>query len=278
MALSSKLYASGYWPVRGNQKRSGSHYTTLLPQTLRLIQGEQLVFYSSSEEILSLVEQLCRQHGIVLQAELRLLHSLPAWSLAKRLMQGCRAMQLDLLEKPAAFGAEKAVIHYWRDYKGAGAEVLRQMLTVWLSKIDLITALASEVDHDHLVWIDATIARFNGRRSNWRFWLSADHPDRFCHYGSEMRRYGRHLPLNASYLSGPRLRWSALQQLFNVMAERAALMPYGHDEETILAECVQHSPGWFQRIGLPYTRLAGRPLLQAQLKNRLLACHPRARR
>ena len=49
----SKLFVCGYWPVSGNLKRSSEHYNTLLPQTLQLIRGEELVFYSSSEEVLS---------------------------------------------------------------------------------------------------------------------------------------------------------------------------------------------------------------------------------
>jgi hypothetical protein len=71
-------------------------------------------------------------------------------------------------------------------------------------------------------------------------------------YGSDMRRYGRHLPLNASYISGPREQWQEFQQLFSQKAQLAAQMPYGHDEETILSECIREQPDWFHCIGMPY--------------------------
>ena len=275
--MAHKLYVCGYWPVRGNLKRSGEHYNTLLPQSLQLIRGEELVFYSSSEEVLSWAEGLCQQASIRMRPVLLALHDLPAWTLADRLVRCCGAMQLDQWQKPRSFGGEKGVIHYWRDYKGAGPEAFRAMHAVWLSKFALVAEQASQVEHERLVWMDSTLARFNRCRSNWRFWLTQDHPHKFSHYGSDMRRFGRLLPLNASYISGPREQWAAFQALFSQKAELAAQMPYGNDAETILSECIREQPDWFQRIGMPYKRLTGRQLLKARLKDRLMAVHPQAR-
>ena len=84
----SKLFVCGYWPVSGNLKRSGEHYNTLLPQTLRLIRGEELVFYSSSEEVLSWAEGLCQQSSIRMRPQLLAFEQLPAWALADRLVRG----------------------------------------------------------------------------------------------------------------------------------------------------------------------------------------------
>ena len=276
-ALAHKLYVSGYWPVSGNLKRSGEHYNTLLPKTLQLIRGEELVFYSSSEEVLSWAEGLCQQASIRMRPMLLPLDQLPAWQLAARLVACCGAMQLDQWQKPRSFGGEKGVIHYWRDYKEAGPEVFRALHAVWLSKFALVAEQASQVNHDRLVWMDSTIARFQGRRSNWRFWLVDEHLQKFSHYGSDMRSFGRRLPLNASYVSDPREQWAALQTLFSQKAELAAQMPYGNDEETILAECVREHPDWFQCIGMPYKRLTGRQLVKARLKDRIMGMHPLAR-
>ena len=91
----SKLFVCGYWPVSGNLKRSSEHYNTLLPQTLQLIRGEELVFYSSSEEVLSWAEGLCQQSSVLMRPVLLALPDLPAWTLADRLVRCCGAMQLD---------------------------------------------------------------------------------------------------------------------------------------------------------------------------------------
>lgn len=275
--MAHKLYVCGYWPVSGNLKRSGEHYNTLLPQTLQLIRGEELVFYSSSEEVLIWVEGLCQQASIRMRPVLLALEQLPAWTLADRLVRCCGAMQLDQWQKPRSFGGEKGVIHYWRDYKGAGTEAFRAMHAVWLSKFALVAEQASQVEHERLVWMDSTLARFNRCRSNWRFWLTQDHPHKFSHYGSDMRRFGRPLPLNASYISGPREQWVAFQALFSQNADLAAQMPYGNDAETILSECIREQPDWFQCIGMPYKRLTGRQLIKARFKDRLMAVHPKAR-
>ena len=274
----SKLFVCGYWPIIGNLKRSGEHYNILLPQTLKLIRGEELVFYSSSEEVLRWVERECQQSSIRMRPVLRALECLPAWALADRLVRCCGGMQLDQWQKPRSFSGEKGVIHYWRDYKSAGPEAFRAMYAVWLSKIALVAEQAGQVEHDRLVWMDSTIARFQDRRSNWRFWLANENPQKFSHYGSDMRHFGRSLPLNASYISGPRLQWSALQNLFLENAELAAQMPYANDEETILAECIRQKSDWFQCIGMPYKRLTGRQLMKARLKDHLMVVRPQARR
>jgi len=270
-ALAHKLYVCGYWPVPGNLKRSGEHYNTLLPQTLQLIRGEELVFYSSSEEVLCRAQHLCQRSSIRMRPVLRALEDLPAWSLADRLVRCCGAMQLDQWQNPRSFGGEKGVIHYWRDYKGAGPDAFRAMHAVWLSKLALVAEQARQVEHERLAWMDSTIARFQGRRSNWRFWLANEDPQKFSHYGSDMRRFGRLLPLNASYISGPRLQWLAFQNLFSEKAELATQMPYGNDEETILSEVIRDQPHWFQCIGMPYKRLTGCQLMKARLKDRLMA-------
>ncbi|MGC6482621.1 MAG: hypothetical protein ACON4T_03505 [Synechococcus sp.] len=271
-----KLYVCGYWPIRGNLKRSGQHYSTLLPQTLQLIRGEELVFYSSSDDVLCQVDSMCQQLSIRMRPVLLAVDDLPASGLAERLVRCCAAMRLDQWQKPRSFHGEKGAIHYWRDYKASGQDVLRAMYSIWLSKFALVAEQASCSEHARLVWIDSTLARFNRRRSNWRFWLVQDHPQKFSHYGSDMCRYGQKLPLNASYVSGPREQWSAFQALFLQKAELATQMPYGNDEETILSECMREQPDWFQRIGLPYKRLTARQRMKARLNDWLLALHPQA--
>ena len=277
LTQTDNLYLSGYWPLNGNRKRSNEHYRSLLPQTLRLLHGSNLLFYSSSQEVLDWVEPLAVQENIAVQLVLRPLDALPAWDLAALAVKSCEAMALDHLQSPASFSGEKGVIHYWRDFKASGPDLCRKLMAVWLSKVALVAEQASSERFSKLTWVDSSMARFNHRRSHWRFWL-AHHPhQRLSHYRSEMRCWGRSLPLNASYLSGPRELWPRLQTLFERNAALALQMPYGHDEETILAACLQQQPELFHPLGVPYKRLQGHRLWKAKAHDQLLAFHPKAR-
>jgi hypothetical protein len=170
----------------------------------------------------------------------------------------CDRMRLDRFPRPDAFASEKGVTHYWRDLKGGGADAYRAMLAIWLSKI----ALTSDVARDHesmsVAWVDASVARFNLRRTNWNFTQDQGHPAKISHFASPMRFFGRPLPLNASYLEGRSSVWTELERLFNAMLEKALQMPYGHDEETVLAQCLSASPDLFRCIGAPQELLGGK--------------------
>jgi hypothetical protein len=260
-------YVSGYWSISGNQKRSGEHYNALLPRSLDLIRGQSLVFFTSGEAVSEWVSDLCAARSIQLQLKERQIEQLPAWRMAEQLVECCRRMQLDSWSRPDRFCGEKGMIHYWRDLKGSGAETFHRMHAIWLSKPALAAECAQEATEDRLVWIDATVSRFNSSRNNWRFWLTANRVGRLSHYGSQMRRLGRQLPLNASYLSAPRTLWPRVRDLFAAVAEAAYAMPYGNDAETLFSECVQRHPEWFHCIGMPYSRLKGPSALKARLQD-----------
>lgn len=277
--MKQKLYVSGYWPILGNVKRSTDHYSNELPQTLKMLRGSDLVFYSSSEEVLDWAQRLCMTYGVKMSPRICALDQMKAWDLAGRLVESCERMALASWDKPSSFSGEKGVVHYWRDLRGAGADVFRRLSTIWLCRTDLLareSALAPEYVQ-RLAWIDSTLARFNGQRSNWRFWMNSEPRNRVSHYSSPMRLYGRRLTYNGSYVSAPRAIWPEFAGLFHRVGAQAAEMAYGHDDETIVNECIRRRPELFHCLGVPYKRLSGWQAFKAKSKDGLMALHPQAR-
>lgn len=249
-----KVFVSGYWAIPENNKHDLAHYDSLLPETLSLIAGRRLVFYSGCSEMLDYIERLCKQFDISVEPELVPFNSLPKWDLAGRMLESCTRMGLDAWPAPDSYGREKGVIHYWRDYKGSGSVAYRQLLAVWMSKISLVSMLQERFAHvSALAWIDVTLSRIRDARTNWRFWEVADIAGSISHYSSPMRYYGRVLPISAGYMSTDPATWTILSKLFTSTAEQAASMAYAHDEETILAQCYTTNPALFHCIGHPLT-------------------------
>lgn len=262
-------YCSGFWTVPGNRKYPAEHYAALLPRTLDMIAGASLTFFADEPDTFEKVRELSAARGIAVEPVEMPLASLPAWPLAERMVAACAAMRLDRFTRPEAMHAEKGVIHYWRDLTGSGAEAYRAMLAIWLSKVALAASVAGrQGDGVRTVWIDASIARVNGMRENFDFTGAAMPAGRLCHYGSRMRYFGGPLPLSAGVLAADAATWPRVEALFQDCAERAAGMAYGHDEETILAECVRREPGMFHCLGqpIPLDVLARKPGLAKRLK------------
>ena len=99
--------------------------------------------------------------------------------------------------------------------------------------------------------MDVSVSRFKDR-SNVETFQQLKLPfDRLSHYGTLMRFYGVPLPLNASFLSANAPVWRDVEAEFAEAASRAKGMAYGHDEETILADCLWRRPELFHSIGSP---------------------------
>ena len=245
-------YCSGLWRVPGNAKNSTEHYNTLLPKTIDLLAGHALVFHSDDDEILSWVASLCQERDIKLSCRKISTRDLPGWDISSMLVSACAQMSLDRLARPKGFHYEKGVTHYWRDFKDSGPDTYRTLLAIWMSKISLAeTAAAQCMATDLVVWVDASVSRFRGTRQNDDFSKVYMHPDKLNHYGSMMKQWGIPLPLNASVLGAKAVVWPTIARLFEDATQLAANMPYGHDEETILAECVRTRPDLFHCLGRP---------------------------
>lgn len=257
--MTDRHYISGYWPLVGNGKHPESHYLTLLPETLAPLRAAALTFYSSDPAVLERVMALSDQAGIRCEPRLRRVDDLPAWSLAGALVEACERMHLEAWPMPRQFWREKGSKHYWRDFKGSGPAVYRQLLSIWLSKISLVADEARQQRNlrpeaqveGSLAWIDASLARCNRTRRRWRYWRVKDRPGRLSHYRSGMRCYGVPLTVQAGFLSAEASVWPRLEALFLDAAAAAASMAYAHDEETVLAECRRRQSGLFHMIDAP---------------------------
>lgn len=255
-------YISGYWPLTNNAKNSREHYNTMLKKTLSRLKGKKLTFFSDNSDILDDVILHCSRQGISLQPNFLRLVDLPNRSLAHAIATSCSRMSLDAWPKPSCFHSDKGVVHYWRDLHGSGIETYTDLLSIWMSKIALVTKIATELDADYpLAWVDSSLARIQGNRSNWRFWNQRVQSGQFSHYASPMKYYGKTLPVSAGFLLANASIWGELNSLFNEIAWQATQMPYGHDEETILGECWQRCPELFHCIGKPYRSLDFRTTL-----------------
>ena len=275
----TSLYCSGLWNVPGNIKHSPDHYKRLLPRTLRIIRGSTLRFYSNDNKILEVVSALCAESNIVLEAKELAIESLPGWQLSDALVNSCKKMALNTFVWPNYNTNEKGAIHYFRDFEVGGAEVYRKLLAIWMSKIDLTTAFASEQKSQKpSAWIDASVARFNYGRENWNFGQVEIPSGKLAHYSSKMFFLGNRLPLNASFLSADAATWRLVEKEFRRSAEKATTMPYGHDEETILADCVWRQPDLFTCVGSPIPRGSRSPKFLRRLAARLRSARRGARR
>lgn len=249
--LKRQLYCSGYWALPGNKKHSNDHYYTHLPNTLDMIRGQDLVFFSDDVKYMTNVRNLCAVRGITLQERYIPVAELPAFDVAKELVECCARMALDRFAKPPSYNSEKGIIHYWRDFQGSGEAIYHALLAIWLSKVHLASSTAQSDSERPVAWIDISISRFNGRRENDKFFRLDLPSDRLSHYGSNMQFFGTPLPLNASFLSATPAVWLEIKREFSYSIERAKYMSYAHDEETVFADCVWRRPELFYLIGLP---------------------------
>jgi hypothetical protein len=252
-----RLYVSGLWLIQNNVKRSPDHYFQNLPGTFSLIKGQRLVFHYDDESVINEVSRLAREFQITLEPVKINIQELECWVWASRFVDGCQAMRLNELRFLDDHAGEKGVAHFRRDLQKGGKSSYERMLTIWLSKVSIVTGLANNSSDRSIAWIDASIARFNHDRENWDFTKLKSVPGCISHYGNRMSFYGKRLPLNAAYLEGNCKAWNTLYSLYNEILPKAARMPYGHDEETVLSECVTRSPELFNCLGQPFHHQKG---------------------
>lgn len=249
-------YCSGLWQVEGNGKRSMAHYMNLLPGMLDMIAGGQLRFWSNDSELLTTVADLCAARDITCDPVHLEIAALPGRSLALPMVEGCAAMALDALTVMPGRTGEKGVAHFRRDLSNSGPEAYGDVLSIWMSKVGLAATYSADAQGDRPVaWIDASISRFNGNRENWNFTKVLPPPGKLAHYGSNMCFFGALLPLNAAFLCAEAETWQKVNAAFIATAKRAARMPYGHDEETVLSACLWEQPELFSCIGMPFPKV-----------------------
>ena len=144
------------------------------------------LFFFGDDEIVALVDESCSAFGVDVEIRL-LLEALPQHALAERLTTLAGAWSLIAGRWTVSFILRR-VLYYWRDLKGSGEEVYSHLLAIWLSKISLVAGFVNSVDASTpLAWVDSSLVRIKGNRSNWCFWKQSVVPGRVCHYASPMR-------------------------------------------------------------------------------------------
>ncbi len=236
----------GYWQIPENAKRPLAHYATLLPATLAMLAGERLVFVSDSMVVQRWVEALARASNVELMCVSKSIDALPAWEVAAQFVRQTERYGAGT-SVPAQFDLEKGLWHYWRDFRSSGSAAYQKIVTIWLSKVPLMVEFARSdlFGSEHFAWVDATAARFNGRRAHWNFVEAVRRDGMITHYRSGMRKQGRTLSLNASFLKGDRPAWERLAPLYRERLEIGAQEKYPNDEETLLDEIVRTQPKLF---------------------------------
>lgn len=262
------LYCTGYWRMADNRKRSLVHYQRLVPRTMGMLAGRRLHLFCGDEEIAGQFAELAARYGVALTSEVIALGDLPTRDDLRPILDSCaRLVAKGRGAAPVPVRREKATGHLWRDYQLSGPETFHDLLAVWTSKIPLLARLAAaQTDRAaRLCWIDASVAKFNGRRTNWDFRAQRWPSGTLGHYGSPMRYRGAKLPLNASFLGAEAALWPQIDALFRAELRAHAGDGYPHDEETILSHVIAAAPGLFHRLGSPRRGIGGLPLRLAAL-------------
>jgi hypothetical protein len=246
-----RSYVMGYWPLQSNPKNSPEHYSKYLPQTLAMIRGQSLVFYSSDQLAIRTVSHLCQTFGISLFHRSMLLEELPKFNDCAKIVLQTEKYGQNLPERPERFPPDKGLKHYWQHYSVTDPLTYQKMLATWNSKIDVTNSVAelNPFETEEFAWIDASLSRFKKERQNWNFARVAGVPGVIRHYPSRMRKQGKQLNLNASFLLGDSIAFDKLKKAFDKDFQTALLEVYPNDEETILSAVIDTNPNICQKIG-----------------------------
>lgn len=246
----TKTFCIGYWALTDNVKHDLAHYTKLLPVTLSMLSGKNVVFFYDDPALLEHVMEIASKYGVVVQPYRIALNDLPNRECAINLLSAIEEYGRRNPEPPPIHKKEKALEHYWRDYEKSGQDVYYNMLSIWLSKVPLVARIIEEnpFDSTHFAWVDASLARFNGHRDFYDISRVVDCRDKISFYRGKLIKNGKKLVLNASYLSGSKRAWRELNSLFRRQLILVEDEIYPNDEETVLDHCHTVEPALFRMI------------------------------
>jgi hypothetical protein len=233
--LKNITFCTGFWHIPQNKKRNLQHYLDHLPATIEMIKNGKLLVFHHDPEFLSLCDTYAARHKVRLVGKQIPLSQLPYFGLGDALLSSCKAM-----DRGGVLGRgvrEKGVIHYNRDYLESGEESYKNLMSIWMSKVPLVSRHAIAMNPfgtPKYAWIDCSISRFNSGRENWNFLALSYNNEQIYHYKNNMKYYAERLKLNSSFLCGSTKAWQILDQLFEKYLFAHLCDAYGHDEETIL--------------------------------------------
>lgn len=245
-----KTFCIGYWDLAGNAKHDASHYSELLPLTIKMLSGYKVVFFYDKSSILEWAMKIALENSVEFHPYKIPVDALPERDSAIKVLFATERFGELNPEVPVIRNKEKAIEHYWRDYKQGGRDVYLNMLAIWLSKISLVGLIVEENPFysKRFAWVDASISRFNKTRDFFDFPKVIDCNNKISFYRGKLLKYGDKLALNASYLSGDRSSWVRLRKEFEWHMGIATNEVYPNDEETILDSIYRDKPDMFRMI------------------------------
>ena len=260
----NKLYVSGLWIVKDWDKKTPEVYMKCLKNTLKMLEGQNLLFLSNADDLFEFVKQESASHKIKLITINKEFQDLPAWDISIDYVNACQRMELNVSPKSSWKNyqviKEKGLKHYFRDFDNKNVESYRSALAIWLSKIPLVSEIISQQnfsDFNQFAWCDASISRFNSKRIKSDFTNQADREFKISHYYSGMNYFTQKIIVSASYLSGDRTAWGKLYPMYDKYLQTLRKFAYAHDEETIISHCFEECQELFHLIN-PGQRKANR--------------------
>lgn len=252
--ISDNTYCMGYWAVEGNVKRSIDYYAAAAPETCEMIRGGNLILFHDGNRVADTILHAAKSNDIMVEEIEIPIENLPGYGVSDRLLRCCKRMSPEPVTRNNPANGEKGIIHYWREYRDSGESAYRKIIGIWMSKIPLVAKQAIDrnpFSTTRFTWIDVTVSRFTGARSNWAFMQAALPADKMSHYRSPMRFRRQQLPINASFMSAAEDVWGSVDALFERKLNASYDDDYAHDEETILGACHAAAPDLFHEIGRP---------------------------
>jgi hypothetical protein len=226
---------------------------------MHMLRGNRLHVFCGDEDFASSVVELAERYSVDITTEFIGLGDLPTRCLISPILHACEQRFESVsspagAERPGSFNREKGDIHFWRHFVESGAEAYRNLLSIWTSKIPLVSRWVCSSDGaktDSVAWVDVTVSRFNGSRSGWDFRRQVWPEDRISHYSSPRFYRRKKLPLNASFIAASPRLWPILEASYLEALKNCSADGYAHDEETILSHVMDANPGLFHAMGHP---------------------------
>lgn len=234
---------------------------------MRLLRGRRLHLFYDGKGIAESFAAEAEKYGIEASKTRVRISDLPTFDAVLPIISTCERLVSEGKHHDDTPAREKMSMHLKRDYLLSGADAFRSMVAIWTSKIPLLAEFSrsAPVGVKSVAWVDASIAKFKGSRTNWNFLRQSWPKDRVAHYASPMFFHGAPLPLNASFLSASIDLWPKVNALFLEELAKRAGDGYVHDEETIMSGVVMQNPELFHTLGRPVRGIRRLPLKLASL-------------
>jgi hypothetical protein len=249
--IEDTTFCTGLWHLKKNTKKNFEKYLEILPQTLKLIEGGNLIIASDTDAIFSIFEREAKKFSVRVQRQLMDINQLPFYADSAALLRCCQNMGrynwLTLFRVK-----DRGRKLYRREYGLGGAENYRAIISLWMSKTPLVQKFAIDQNPfgtTYSAWMDTSVSRFNGRRENWNFSEQSFGHGKFYHYGTKSWYKGQKMKINCSFMLAQNDTWPKVTNLFEECLRQSLNENYAHDDETIFNRVVKAHPELFEVIG-----------------------------